>query len=173
MIIDSSAIVAILKTEDDADVYAQALDSAGDGAWMSAATYVEISMVTDPLSVGVARSFAELMQESTIELLPFTPAQAHIARAAYRRYGRGSGHRARLSSVTASPTHLPRSAASPCCSRVMTSATPTSGAPSTDSVSLLLAEHRVVVRLGQRQRAERVSDHGRLSAASLPSVAAS
>lgn len=96
MIIDSSAIVAILKTEDDADVYAQALDSAGDGAWMSAATYVEISMVTDPLSVGVARSFAELMQESTIELLPFTPAQAHIARAAYRRYGRGSGHRARL-----------------------------------------------------------------------------
>lgn len=96
MIVDSSAIIAILKTEDDAEDYALALESAGSAVRMSAATYVETSIVADGMAADVSRAWDALVREAQIDVLPFTPAQAHIARAAYRRYGRGSGHRARL-----------------------------------------------------------------------------
>jgi ribonuclease VapC len=36
------------------------------------------------------------LNESRIQIEPFTPAQARIARAAYQRFGKGSGHPARL-----------------------------------------------------------------------------
>ena len=36
------------------------------------------------------------IRTSGIEIVPFTPAQARLARIAYQQFGRGSGHPARL-----------------------------------------------------------------------------
>jgi ribonuclease VapC len=96
VIVDSSAVIAILKMEDDAESYAMALESAGSTARMSAAVFVETSIVVDGMAPEVSRAWDALVREAQIDMEPFTPTQAHIARAAYRRYGRGSGHRARL-----------------------------------------------------------------------------
>lgn len=96
MIVDTSALIAILRDEPDAAVYAQAIEQA-DRRRMSAATFVEIGAVIDsardPI---VSRQLDELIAVAGIEIETVSPAQAVIARQAYRDFGKGSGHPARL-----------------------------------------------------------------------------
>src|SRR5207249_12173746 len=64
---------------------------------MRAATYVEISAVIDASRDPIAsRRCNDLLREARFAIEPVTEAQAHIAREAYREFGRGSGHPARL-----------------------------------------------------------------------------
>lgn len=96
MIVESSALIAILKREPDAPAYADAL--ASDRApKMSAATYVEAAIVADrdrdPMRSGLLDA---VLLDADIEVIPFDQAQARIAREAYRDFGKGSGHKARL-----------------------------------------------------------------------------
>lgn len=96
MIVDTSALVAILRAEPDAAVYAQALADA-DGCLISAANYLEAAIVVDASKDPVAvRRFDQLVRDARLSIAPITAQQAHIARAAYRDFGRGSGHPARL-----------------------------------------------------------------------------
>lgn len=96
MIIDSSALLAILLEEEDCEVYAAALSSARD-ARMSAANYFECSIVADgKRNPRIRRRFDDLVRDSAVTVAPVTEAQARIAREAYRDYGRGSGHPAGL-----------------------------------------------------------------------------
>ena len=96
MIVDSSALIAILKMEADWQFFAQQL-SLGDHCTMSAATYVEVGLVVDSLKIAeLSQQVDELIEESGIVIEPVTAEQARIARQAYRDYGKGSGHRARL-----------------------------------------------------------------------------
>lgn len=96
MIVDSSALVAVLRQEPDADVYDQAIATVGF-ARLSAANYVETALVIDGAGDPVAsRELDHYLGVMRIELVPVTPAQAHLARAAHRDFGRGSGHPARL-----------------------------------------------------------------------------
>lgn len=96
MIVDSSALIAILRDESDARVYAEAIGNA-DSRRISAATYVETAAVIDGSRDPVAsRRFNELLRQARFVIEPVTEAQARIARAAYRDFGRSSGHRARL-----------------------------------------------------------------------------
>ena len=44
----------------------------------------------------ISRRFDDLLREAGIIIEPFDEIQAHVAREAYRDFGRGSGHRARL-----------------------------------------------------------------------------
>jgi len=96
MIVDSSALIAILREESDARVYAEAIGNA-DSRRISAATYVETAAVIDGSHDPVAsRRFDELLRQARFIIEPVSEAQARIARAAYRDFGRSSGHRARL-----------------------------------------------------------------------------
>jgi ribonuclease VapC len=96
MIVDSSAIVAILKQEQDWRIFAASLD-ASEEISLSAGTYLEISVVIGRLNDPVMnRQIDELMEEFSILIEPFTEEQARIARQAYRDFGKGSGHRANL-----------------------------------------------------------------------------
>jgi ribonuclease VapC len=96
MIVDSSALVAILKREPDWRVFAEALDTAHLSR-LSAATYVEISVVVERLKdPALSREIDELLEQFNIVIEPLTVEQAKIASQAYRDYGRGSGHRANL-----------------------------------------------------------------------------
>ena len=96
MIVDTSALVAILRDERDAMAYARAIANAAIRR-ISAATYVETAAVIDASRDPIAsRRFDDLLREARFAVEPVTEAQAQIAREAYRDFGRGSGHPARL-----------------------------------------------------------------------------
>ena len=96
MIIDSSALVAILAKERGYEPYRRALERNTD-LRLSAGTYLEIGIVVDrhPNKL-LGRAFDQLLLAAEISIETVTENQARIARAAYRDFGRGSGHPARL-----------------------------------------------------------------------------
>ena len=96
MIVDSSAVVGILMSEEGAEALFDAMASAQNRR-MSAATFVEVCVVIDssrdPVKSG---RLDDLLRRFDMEIVDVTKEQAHIARAAYRDFGTGSGHPARL-----------------------------------------------------------------------------
>jgi ribonuclease VapC len=95
VIVDSSAIIAILRGEPEADDFLRAISSGG--CRMSVGSYLEAAIVVD--SAGdptLSRYFDDLIEQSALQLEVVTSEQAYLARQAYRDYGRGSGHRAGL-----------------------------------------------------------------------------
>ncbi|WP_028925276.1 type II toxin-antitoxin system VapC family toxin [Pseudonocardia acaciae] len=96
MIVDTSALVAILRDEPDAESFALALAAARTPR-MSVANYLEAAVVIDSARDPVAsRQVDKLVTRARVALEPVTAEQARVARAAYRDFGRGSGHPARL-----------------------------------------------------------------------------
>ncbi len=96
MIVDTSAIVAILLDEADAEPLVEILSSATD-LKLSAATAVELNAVlTRRLRPEDQRRVERLLDVWEIEVVSFDSAQAGIASRAYRDFGRGSGHPAAL-----------------------------------------------------------------------------
>jgi ribonuclease VapC len=96
VIVDTSALVAIIDLEPDGPDFEQALQTSPVNR-MSAGTYLETAIVLDrardPL---VSRRLAELIAVAAIVIEPVTESQARIARDAYRDFGKGSGHAAGL-----------------------------------------------------------------------------
>lgn len=92
MILDSSAVVAILTREPDAATFLHAIEAA-DSVGISAATLVEASIVLGPRG---QRPLTEFLAEAGIEIVGFDANQADVARRAHHSYGRGSGSKARL-----------------------------------------------------------------------------
>ncbi len=96
MIIDTSAVIAILRDEPDAAAYAKAIEAAATRK-ISAANFLEAAIVIDLSRDPIAsRRFDELCEEAQLVIEPVTEAQVRIAREAYRDFGRGSGHLAKL-----------------------------------------------------------------------------
>ncbi|MBI5312370.1 MAG: type II toxin-antitoxin system VapC family toxin [Methylocystis sp.] len=96
MILDASALIAILRAEPEALAFAQAI-AAAKIRRLSAASYVETAAVIDSAGDAVAsRRLDELLEEAGVVIEPVTAEQARLARAAYRDFGKGRGHRARL-----------------------------------------------------------------------------
>jgi len=96
VIVDSSAVIAILRAEPDAAKYARALEETQD-CRISAANWLEAAIVisnpSDPLP---SRHFDEFVRDTALVVEPVTVRQAQLAREAYRDFGKGSGHPARL-----------------------------------------------------------------------------
>ena len=96
MIVDTSALIAILKGEPDAIRYANAFQNAAV-LRISAATYLESSVVAYRSNrPEISARLDDALEASNFIIEPFTESQARIARQAYRDYGKGSGHRAQL-----------------------------------------------------------------------------
>jgi len=96
MIIDTSALLTILRDEREAASFAKAIQRANSRR-LSAVNFVEAAAVIDGARDPVAsRGFDDLLQEAQITVDPVTEAQARVARDAYRDFGRGSGHPAKL-----------------------------------------------------------------------------
>jgi ribonuclease VapC len=96
LVVDSSALIAILSDEAEAQTYARALAEALHRR-ISAVTLVETAAVIDSRRSPVAsRRLDDLIREARIAIEPVDEAQSVIARQAYRDFGRGSGHPARL-----------------------------------------------------------------------------
>jgi ribonuclease VapC len=96
MIVDTSALIAILRDEPEAAACAAAIEAVPHRR-ISAANFVEAAIVIDGSRDPVAsRRFDDLVREAQLVIEAVTEAQARIAREAYRDFGRGSGHPARL-----------------------------------------------------------------------------
>ena len=96
MIIDTSALIAILRDEDDARDMALAIERAPVRR-ISAANYLETAAVIDASRDPIAsRRFDELIDAAELHIEPVTHDQARTARGAYRDFGKGSGHQAGL-----------------------------------------------------------------------------
>lgn len=95
IVIDSSALVAILKDEPERRRFIDAIVDHG-GPRISAATYLETSMVME-LRWGdrAGREVDTLIEDIGAEIVPVDRLQALAAREAFRRYGKGL-HRAAL-----------------------------------------------------------------------------
>ena len=89
MVVDSSALVAILLAEPEAKVFAEILE-AEDDVRMSAGNYLETAVVIDSRNDPIlSREFETLLRRTEIEILPVTLEHAQLARQAYRDFGKG------------------------------------------------------------------------------------
>jgi ribonuclease VapC len=96
MIVDSSAIVAILNDEPEARPFVAAISAANE-AVMSAGNYLEAGIVVDRSRDWVVSARLDaLLAELDIEIAPVTASQAKAARQAYRDYGKHGKHPAQL-----------------------------------------------------------------------------
>jgi len=95
MIIDTSAVLAILFEEEDAEVYANAISRA-DSCRMSAANFTESGIVIDHFTKDRgSRLFDAFIRRARITIEPVSEEQAHVARQAYADFAKGQ-HPARL-----------------------------------------------------------------------------
>jgi ribonuclease VapC len=94
VIVDSSAIVAILRAEPEAVEFAHAI--ASSSCRISAVSYAEAGIVIDCAADAIAsRRFDDFIRASAIAVETVTSKQAQIARYAYRDFGKGR-HKAGL-----------------------------------------------------------------------------
>ena len=94
-VVGTSALVAILLGEPDADVFARTLAEA-PVRLLSAVSRVELSFVIEDRKGETGRADVELLlRNGGFDIASVTPQQAEIAVDAFRRFGRGR-HSARL-----------------------------------------------------------------------------
>ena len=90
MIIDTSAVLAILFGEPDAERYEDAIAA----AWprrMSVVALLEAAMVVESRGGAVAgQELDVLLEKAAVELVSVTPEHANAARRAWRRFGKGN-----------------------------------------------------------------------------------
>ncbi|WP_419938611.1 type II toxin-antitoxin system VapC family toxin [Candidatus Palauibacter sp.] len=90
MIVDTSAILAILFREEDARRFERALASAS-APQISAATLVEAAMVAEARGgLGAGQDLDDLLERVPIQVIPVTRQHAEAARNAWRCYGKGN-----------------------------------------------------------------------------------
>lgn len=96
MVIDTSAIVAILFDEPEASSFLSLMAAAGI-CRLSAASFVELGIVLRRDPTGARRrAFEEMVRLFGIRIEPVTEEQARLALGAYARFGKGTGHSAGL-----------------------------------------------------------------------------
>jgi ribonuclease VapC len=96
MIVDTSALIAILKNEPEAQTFADAIESA-KVVRVSAATFLEAHIVVRGYNNPILQArLEEIFENPGVQIEPVTAEQAVTACEAHRYYGRGSGHRANL-----------------------------------------------------------------------------
>jgi ribonuclease VapC len=89
IVVDTSALIAILDKEPDAALYAEAIAEA-DSPLISAATLLELHIVMLNRHGGRAGQLVDrLIQDAGFQIEHFTAQHLELAREAYARYGKG------------------------------------------------------------------------------------
>ncbi|MEM1044055.1 MAG: type II toxin-antitoxin system VapC family toxin [Bacteroidota bacterium] len=87
IVVDPSALIAILLKEEDARRYTSALEDASMSL-IASASYVELCAVMSKRRPSKSLAAVdEILAEMNVVIEPFTPEQARMARDAYVRYG--------------------------------------------------------------------------------------
>ncbi len=89
MVIDTSALLAILLDEPERRTFNEAIEAAASRV-MSAATFVEISIVIESrFGAEGLRDLDLFLERAGIELMAVDSDQAYVARRAFSRFGKG------------------------------------------------------------------------------------
>ena len=89
MVVDSSAIIAVLFGESDAPQFLRALAST-ERKLMSAIGHLESAIVVEVRKGETgAKAYANFLAQAGIEVVAFDASQAEVALDAWRRYGKG------------------------------------------------------------------------------------
>jgi ribonuclease VapC len=89
MVIDTSALLAILQNEPERRTFNEAIESA-DTRCISAANFVEVSIVIESrYGPDGIRDLDLFLSKAEIELVPVDSEQSFVARQAFRQYGKG------------------------------------------------------------------------------------
>jgi ribonuclease VapC len=96
IVIDSSALVAILLGEPERNRFIDAVVESG-GRHLSVVNHFEVrTVLLRKVGEDMVRELMVFLQASRVEVHAFDRDQADAALAAYRRFGKGSGHKAQL-----------------------------------------------------------------------------
>jgi ribonuclease VapC len=99
IVVDASAIVAMLTREPDANMLLSTLESAGPAETTPLAVYEAVLGVSRKRQWSVAEAEAhvrDFLEAAGVVVQPIQPEAAHVALEAFARYGKGTGHPARL-----------------------------------------------------------------------------
>ncbi len=89
MVIDTSAVLAILQLEPEAESFAQRIDTA-DVRRISTVSILEAGIIVEARKGRVgAQELDAFLQQGGFVIEPFDAEQAEVARDAYRRFGKG------------------------------------------------------------------------------------
>lgn len=95
MVIDTSAVLAILQDESERRAFNEAIEEAGERV-LSVASFVEASVVVEArYGLEGVRELDAFLEKAAIDIVAVDVEQGRLARAAFSRYGRGR-HRAGL-----------------------------------------------------------------------------
>lgn len=89
MVVDSSAVLAILFNEPERDAFAAALAEAEIRLMSSVNTLETAAVVSARKGPHGAREFDLLLHRAEVEVIAFTVDHLRLAREAYERYGKG------------------------------------------------------------------------------------
>ncbi|MDZ5645733.1 type II toxin-antitoxin system VapC family toxin [Nitrospirillum sp. BR 11828] len=96
MVIDTSAIIAILNAEPEARTFVTKM-AAASVCRLSAATFIEAGLITRRDPTGACRrALDQLILDYAIRIEPVSERQARMALEALDRFGKGTGHPASL-----------------------------------------------------------------------------
>jgi ribonuclease VapC len=95
MIVDASALLAIILREHDGDQYKRAIADSDDDMLISPINYVEAAIRADRLGEQFGVGLDEIMAAGNIRIAAVSLEQTHLARDAYQRFGKGN-HPAKL-----------------------------------------------------------------------------
>jgi ribonuclease VapC len=96
MIVDTSALVAILRREAEGVNFRTEIAKNGE-VKLSTGTYLETCIVISGGRDKLTNSEVdEIIEMLGVEIVPFSGSQARLARTAYAEFGKGSGHPAQL-----------------------------------------------------------------------------
>ena len=89
MVIDTSALVAILQDEPERRAFNEAIEAA-ESCSLSTASFVETSMIIESrYGPDGTRDLDLFISKADITLVPVDEEQAYVARQAFRQYGKG------------------------------------------------------------------------------------
>ena len=89
MVLDTSAVLAILQNESERRQFNEAIDAA-EARSLSTASFVESSMIVESrYGADGVRDLDLFIAKAQISLVPVDEEQANLARRAFRKYGKG------------------------------------------------------------------------------------
>ena len=96
MVIDSSAIIAILFAEDEAELFFDAIERS-DHRFIGAPTLLEATIVAKTnKGIEVLSRLDLIMKQLEIKIIDFGADHTEVARQAFLKFGKGQGHPAQL-----------------------------------------------------------------------------
>lgn len=99
MVLDTSALFAYLRREPEAEMIGRAIEDAAQRVISSVTVFEARTVIWGRHGLDLVRRFDLLLIDISADVHPFDDRQSVLAFAAYRRYGKGTGHPARLNLI--------------------------------------------------------------------------